>query len=52
MQINLTLENCNDWEFFCDEEGWSVWVVTEGGGDVALSLTEEQVYKHGIFRSK
>lgn len=54
MKICLTLEEvldkCNDWEYFCDEEGWSVWAVNEGGGDVDISLTEEQCYKYGILK--
>jgi len=54
MIINMTLEEvldkCNDWEYFCKEEGWSEWAVNEGGGDVEVYLTEEQAYKYGIMK--
>jgi hypothetical protein len=54
MRIHMTLaevlDKCDDWEYFCEEEGWSVWAVNEGGGDVEINLTEEQAYKYGILR--
>lgn len=54
MKINMTLseilDKCNDWEYFCEEEDWSVWAVNEGGGDCSVSLTEKQCYKYGIFK--
>ena len=54
MTINLTLEEvldkCNDWEYFCDQEGWSVWAVNEGGGDVGICLSENDAYKYGILQ--
>ncbi len=54
MTINMTLEEvldkCNDWDYFCEEEGWSVWAVNEGGGDVEVYLNEEQCYKYGILK--
>lgn len=54
MKIQLTLrevlDKCNDWDYFCEEEGWSVWAVNEGGGDCAVSLTEEQAKKYGILK--
>ena len=54
MTITLTLEEilhkCNDWEYFCQEEGWSEWAVNEGGGDIEVYLTEEQCYKYGILK--
>jgi len=54
MTITLTLseilDRCNDWEDFCQEEGWSEWAVNEGGGDITVNLTEEQCYKYGVLR--
>ena len=54
MRIYITLEEvlhkCNDWDKFCEEEGYSVWVVNEGGGDIEISLTEEQAKKYGIIK--
>ncbi len=54
MIIILTLEEildkCDDWDFFCEEEGWSVWAVNEGGGDISVSLSEDKAYKHGLLR--
>ena len=55
MTITMTLEEvldrCNDWEYFCYEEGWNVWAINEGGGDVGVNLTEEQCYKYGILKN-
>lgn len=54
MNISMTLEEvlnrCNDWDYFCAEEGWSVWAVNEGGGDIDVSLSEQQCYKYGILK--
>lgn len=50
MTLAEVLDKCNDWDYFCEEEGWSVWAVNEGGGDIELSFTEEQAYKYGILR--
>lgn len=56
MVISLTLaeilDKCNDWDFFCEEKGFSVWAVNEGGGDVEVSLTEEEAIKFGIIGRK
>ncbi len=54
MNINMTLaeilNRCNNWDYFCEEEGWSVWAVNEGGGDCRVFLSEEQCYKYGILQ--
>jgi len=50
MTLAEILDKCDDWDYFCEEEGWSVWTVNEGGGDVEVNLTEEQCYKYGILR--
>lgn len=56
MTITLTLgeilDRCNDWDFFCEEEGWSVWAVNEGGSDVSVNLSEQQCYKYGLLRGE
>jgi len=54
MRIYLTLgevlERCNDWETFCDKEGYSVWSVNEGGDDVEICLSESQAKEYGILK--
>lgn len=54
MKIILTLseilDQCNDWDFFCQEEGWSEYAVNEGGGDIQVTLSKEQCYKYGILK--
>jgi hypothetical protein len=56
MKIFLTLsevsDRCYDWEDFCEAEGWSVWAVNEGGGDVEVALSEEQAKLYGIIRTE
>ncbi len=29
---------------------WSEWAVNEGGGDIEVSLTEEDAIKYGVLR--
>lgn len=54
MRISLTLyealEKCKDWDKFCEETGYSVYAVNEGGCDIEISLSEEQAKEHGIIR--
>ena len=53
MKILITrgeiLEKCSDWEEVCEKEGWSVWCVNEGGGDIEEYLTEEKALEYGIL---
>jgi len=55
MTINITLQEilsrCADWDFFCEKKGYSVWAVNEGGGDVDLTLTEDEAIEFGIIKS-
>lgn len=55
MRIVLTLsemlDKCDDWEYFCDKEGYSVYAVNEGGGDIEISLTEKQAKKYGLIKT-
>jgi len=53
MKIVTTLEEvCNDWDLFCKEQGWSEWAVNEGGGDIQVTLTEEEAFKYGVLRNE
>ena len=56
MTIILTLEEvldkCNNWEDFCEKEGWSEYAVNEGGGDITIYLTEEKAYEYGILKKQ
>ena len=56
MIIKLTLSEilnkCNNWDYFCNEEGWGEYAVAEGGGDVEVCLSEEQCYKYGILKKE
>ena len=50
MELCEILDRCNDWEYFCEQEGWSEWAVNEGGGGIMVSLSEEQCKKYGILK--
>jgi len=56
MRIILTLsevlDKCNDWDSFCDKEGYSVYCVNEGGDDIEISLSEEKAKEYGIINKK
>ena len=55
MLISLTLseilDRCNDWDEFCSDKGWSEWCVNEGGGDIEVTLTEEEAIKYGVIKN-
>ena len=44
------LNRCNDWILVCDELGLSEWVCNEGGGDIEVTLSEEQAKKYGLIK--
>lgn len=54
MRIVLTLseilDRCNDWDSFCENEGYSVYAVKEGGGDLVVSLSEKKAKEYGIIK--
>lgn len=54
MQITLmlsqVLDRCNDWNQFCADKGWSEWCVNEGGGNIEVTLSEEEAIKYGIIK--
>ena len=52
MQMTLAevLKTCTNWERFCDEKGWSVYAVNEGGGHVEVELTLAEASYYGILR--
>lgn len=56
MTINTTLgeilRNGNDWDNFCEKEGYSIYCVNEGGGDMEINLTEEQAIEYGLISIK
>lgn len=56
MKIYITLSEilskCNDWDYFCEQEGYSEWCVNEGGGDIEVVLSEEQGIKYGLITTK
>lgn len=52
MTLEEVLDKCNNWEYFCEKEGWSKWAVNEGGGDITVCLTEEKAREYGILTNK
>jgi hypothetical protein len=51
MTLSEILSTCNDWDKFCDEKGFSVWAVNEGGGHVEVNLTIDEAEQFGIIRN-
>ncbi|WP_272152131.1 hypothetical protein [Tenacibaculum aiptasiae] len=49
IKLSEVFEKCNDWENFCINEGYSEWCVSEGGGDVEITLTEKEAIEYGII---
>lgn len=47
--LEYVLGKTNKWEDFCDEFGFSEWVVNEGGGDIVVKLTVKQAQKYGLI---
>lgn len=56
MTIHMTLsevaEECRSWQEFCEDKGFSEYAIREGGGDVEVQLTKEEVLKYEIFFEK
>ena len=48
IKLEEVLDRCSDWDKFCEKEGYSVWCVNEGGGDIEISLDIEQLKEYGI----
>ena len=49
VKLKEVLANCNDWLLFCKEKGWAEWVVNEGGGDIEVTLSEEDAKRYGLI---
>jgi len=56
MTIRITLEElltrCLSWDTVCEKKGFSEWAVREGGGDIEVTLTEEEALEFGIIFSR
>jgi len=56
MRIILTLtevlEKCNDWPEFCEKYGYQQFVIAEGGGDIEVTLSQQQAEEYGIIARK
>lgn len=50
MRLDEILRRCNDWETFCEKEGWSEWSVNEGGGHIRVALSEEKAKEYGLIK--
>lgn len=48
MTLSEVLDRCWSWDYFCEIKGYSVWAVNEGGGDVEVNLTEDELKIFGI----
>ena len=49
MTLSEILHQCNDWDGFCDEFGWSEWCVNEGGCDITQTLTKDEAKRYGVI---
>ena len=48
--LSEILNNVNDCDSFCEEFGWNIWAVNEGGGDCEQSLTLQEAKRYGLLR--
>ena len=48
MTLEEILSNCDDWEKFCEEMGYSMWAVNEGGGDTEVEMTVAEARRFGL----
>ena len=52
MRVIVTLGEIasnGDWDTFCQEKGYSVYAVNEGGGDIDVTLTQEEAIRYGLL---
>ena len=52
IKLSEVLDRCDDWLKFCEDYGWSEWVVNEGGGDITINLSFEEAEKYGIIKGR
>jgi gentisate 1,2-dioxygenase len=50
MTLSEVMETCKDWEYFCKKTGFSVYAVSEGGGNVEVSMTTLEAHDYGIVK--
>ncbi len=50
MSLQEIMDTCSDWELFCEQTGFSVYAVNEGGGDITVELTTQEAHKFGIVK--
>ena len=50
MTLAEVLKTCTKWVLFCNEKGWSVHAVSEGGGQIEVELTLAEASYYGILR--
>ena len=53
MKISITLgevtNQCNDWDLFCKEQGFSYWACAEGGEHIEVLLTKDEAHRYGLI---
>lgn len=49
MTLGEILNTCDDWDKFCEDKGYSVWAVNEGGGHIEVSMSVEEAAEYGII---
>ena len=49
MTLGEVLLTCTNWVKFCNEKGFSVWAVNEGGEDIQVALTIDEAREFGIL---
>ena len=45
----LELGGSYGWQKFCDDKGYSIYAINEGGGDIDIVLTKEEAEKYGVL---
>jgi hypothetical protein len=50
LTLNEALNRCDDWDKFCENKGYDVYAVKNGGGNIEVELSEDEAISQGIIK--
>lgn len=50
LTLQEAMDTCKDWDLLCSEQGFSEWVVAEGGGHIVIDIDIQKAHKYGIVK--
>ena len=51
MTMSRILDKCNNWENFCKDKWYSIWIVNEWWWDIEVELTEKDLITYNLINN-